>query len=110
MATSQEVAAIFPGMVQNFRPDKAEGVNAVIQFDLSGDNGGLYWVAIEDGQCTTGEGQADSPRMTIKAKADDYFAVATGQANVMQSFMSGKIKVQGDMSLAMKMASFFGVG
>lgn len=48
--------------------------------------------------------------MTIKAKADDYFAVATGQANVMQSFMSGKIKVQGDMSLAMKMASFFGVG
>lgn len=47
MATSEEVASIFPAMVQNFRPDKAEGVNAVIQFDLSGDNGGLYWVSIE---------------------------------------------------------------
>jgi putative sterol carrier protein len=109
MATAQEVENIFPMMAQNFSPEKAEGVNAVIQFDLAGENGGLYWVKIDNGVCTTGKGQAETPRMTIKASADDYYNVATGKANVMQSFMSGKIKVQGDMSLAMKMASMFGV-
>ncbi|MBC8099459.1 MAG: SCP2 sterol-binding domain-containing protein [Armatimonadetes bacterium] len=109
MATSQEVEQIFPVMVQNFAPDKAQGVNATIQFDLTGDNGGLYWVTIADGVCTTGAGQSENPRMTIKASGDDYYAMATGQANVMQLFMSGKIKVQGDMSMAMKLGSMFGI-
>jgi putative sterol carrier protein len=109
MATPQEIESIFPNMVKNFVPDKAQGVNPLIQFDLTGDNGGLFWLKIDNGACTSGTGPAENPRMTIKANADDYFAVATGKANVMQSFMSGKIKVQGDMSLAMKMAAMFGV-
>ncbi|HEX2622948.1 MAG TPA: SCP2 sterol-binding domain-containing protein [Phototrophicaceae bacterium] len=109
MATSQEIAGIFESMATNFVPEKAEGVNAVIQFDLSGDSGGTYWVKIEDGKCTSGAGQAENPRMTIKASAEDYMNVATGKANVMQSFMMGKIKVQGDMGFAMKMAGMFGM-
>jgi putative sterol carrier protein len=109
MATHQEVEEIFPAMVSNFNAEKASGVNGVIQFDLSGENGGLYWIKIEDGVCTSGKGQAENPRMTIKASADDYHNVATGNLNAMQAFMSGKIKVQGDMSLAMKMTSMFGV-
>lgn len=109
MATSEQVADIFTNMEANFRPDKAEGVQAVIQFDLSGDNGGLYWINIDNGKCTSGAGVVENPRMTIKSTADDYYNVATGQANVMQSFMMGKIKVQGDMSLAMKMAAMFGM-
>jgi len=107
MASQSEVQGIFPAMVSGFRPDKAEGVDATIQFDLAGDNGGLYWIKIENGTATSGEGQAENPRMTLKATADDYFDVVTGKSNAMQAFMSGKIKVQGDMSLAMKMTSMF---
>lgn len=107
MATNQEVADLFPTMVQRFIPSKAEGVNAVIQFNLSGDNGGLYWLSIADGTCQSGEGQAENPKMTLKASADDWYAVSTGKMNAMQAFMSGKLKIEGDMSIAMKLQTMF---
>lgn len=105
MPTSTEIAQM---MVNGFVADKAQGVNAVIQFDLSGDNGGQFWLEIVDGQITSHEGTAENPKMTLKASADDYFSVATGKLNPMQAFMSGKIKIQGDMGLAMKMQQMFG--
>ena len=107
MATSEEIKSIFPEMVERLIPEKAEGVDVLIQFDLSGDNGGLYWVKIVDGTAESGEGVTDSPSMTLKASADDWFAVSTGQLNAMSAFMSGKIKIQGDMGIAMKMQTMF---
>ena len=107
MATSEEIKGIFPEMVTRLIPEKADGVNALIQFDLSGDNGGLYWVKVENGTAESGDGAVDNPTMTLKASADDWFAVSTGQMNAMQAFMSGKIKIQGDMSIAMKMQTMF---
>lgn len=107
MATSQEVAEIFTVMASRLIPAKAEGVNAVIQFNLTGDNGGLYWLRIADGACESGQGQAESPKMTLKAAADDWHAVSTGKMNAMQAFMSGKIKIEGDMGMAMKLQTMF---
>lgn len=107
MATSQEVAEIFTQMPMRLVPAKAEGVNATIQFNLSGDNGGLYWVKIADGKAEAGQGQAESPKMTLKAAADDWYAVSTGKMNPMQAFMSGKIKIEGDMGMAMKLQTMF---
>jgi len=110
MPTNTEIAQIFPTMCERFIPAKAEGLNAIIQFDLSGDNGGLYWLRIAEGTCESGEGQAENPKMTLKAQADDWFAVSTGAMNPMQAFMSGKIKIQGDMSMAMKLQTLFATG
>ncbi len=107
MATSEEIAAIFPTMAENFLPEKAEDMEAVIQFELSGDNGGDFWLRVADGKCDAGEGRADNPKMTLKSTADDYFAVVTGEMNAMQAFMSGKIKIAGDMGLAMKLQTMF---
>lgn len=105
--TKEEIAGIFTTMQSHFLPEKASGVDATIQFDLSGDNGGLYWVKVNDGQCVVGEGAAENPKMTLKAAADDWAAVASGQMNAMQAFMSGKLKIAGDMGLAMKLQSMF---
>jgi putative sterol carrier protein len=110
MATSQEIAQIFPTMVQRFLPEKAQGVNAVIQFNLSGDNGGLYWMRIADGKCEAGQGAAENPKMTLKAAADDYLAVTSGKLNPTQAVFTGKLKIEGDMSLAMKMTTMFAQG
>ncbi|NWG15149.1 MAG: SCP2 sterol-binding domain-containing protein [Chloroflexi bacterium] len=108
MATREEIAQIFPTMAnERFLPAKAEGVNAIIQFNLSGDNGGLFWLKIAEGVCVAGEGQAENPKMTLKAAADDWHAVSTGKINAMQAFMSGKLKIEGDMGLAMKMQTMF---
>jgi putative sterol carrier protein len=107
MATTQEVADIFPMMATRLIPAKAEGVNATIQFNLSGDNGGLFWLRIADGQCEAGQGQAENPKMTLKAAADDWYDVSSGKLNAMQAFMSGKIKIEGDMGMAMKLQTLF---
>lgn len=109
MATKEEINAIFPEMMNNFNADKADGVDATIQFDLSGDNGGLYWVKINDGEVSHGKGASDSVDMTVKADADAFHAIATGESNPMQAFMMGKIKVD-DMGLGMKMIGMFNLG
>lgn len=108
MSVSREdIAKIFPEMVAHFLPEKADGVTAAVQFELSGDNGGQFWMRIADGKATTGEGTIADPRMTIKALADDYAALASGSLDPMQAFIKGKVKIQGDMALAMKFMTMF---
>lgn len=108
MPTPQDIANIFPTMVERFKADKAEGLDAVIQFDLGGDNGGLYWIRISPAGCEHGNGQAENPQMTVKASADDFFSLVSGNINPMQAFMMGKLKVS-DMSLGMRMTQIFGL-
>ncbi|MCY3834801.1 MAG: SCP2 sterol-binding domain-containing protein [Chloroflexi bacterium] len=107
MASAEDVKDLFPAMVKRLVPEKAAGLDATILFDLSGDNGGFFWIKIADGVAEAGAGEVPDPAMTVKASADDWFAVATGQTNAMQAFMTGKLKILGDMGLAMKMQTMF---
>lgn len=109
MASSEEVAALFEQMTSRFRPDKAQGVDALILFDLTGDNGGQYWVKVVDGSCTSGTGPVENPRITIKSSVDTWIDVAAGKTNVVNAFMMGKLKVLGDMGLGIKIQSMFGL-
>lgn len=103
MASQQEIAAIFERMLQRMEPQKIEGMNAVIVFDLSGDNGGQYWLKLADGAASTGTGAVEGAKMTLKATADDFYTMMNGGLNPMQAFMTGKVKIQGDTSLALKL-------
>ncbi len=107
MASADEVKNIFPNLAERFLPEKADGIDAGILFDLSGDNGGLYWIKICGGSIEHGEGEISDPAMTLKASADDWHAVSTGNMNAMQAFMTGKLKILGEMSLAMKLQTMF---
>jgi putative sterol carrier protein len=90
-----------------FRPEVAEGVNAIIQYRLSGEEGGDYIINIKDGKCTVSEGIAENPTMTLTADGRDFGDVLLGKANGMQYFMMGKLKLAGDLNLAMKLTTFF---
>lgn len=107
MAVADDVKAIFTAMPQQFNADAAKGMNSVIQFNLTGDGGGQYHVAIKDGACTVGEGAHASPNMTMTMAAQDYVDMISGKLNGQMAFMSGKLKIAGDMSLAMKMQTLF---
>jgi putative sterol carrier protein len=107
MAVADDVKAIFSAMPQQFNADAAKGMNSVIQFNLTGDGGGQYHVAIKDGACTVGEGAHASPNMTMTMAAQDYVDMISGKLNGQMAFMSGKLKIAGDMSLAMKMQTLF---
>jgi len=93
---------IFAEMPKNLNADAAKGMNSTIQFNLSGDN-----VAIKDGTCQVQEGTASSPNMTLSMSAQDYVNMIMGKLNGQMAFMSGKLKISGDMGLAMKMQSLF---
>jgi putative sterol carrier protein len=108
MPSFTNVQEIFANMCSAFQADKAQNENATIQFDLSGDNGGKYWVKVANGVCETGSGAAPGTTdMTLLASGEDWIMVTNGQLNAMTAFMQGKIKVQGNMGMAMKLQNWF---
>jgi len=102
--TAQE---IFDAMSNRFLPEQAGDLNATILFDLSGEGGGQWLLTVANGQATVTRDAIPNPTMTFSADASDYVAIIGGQLNPMQAFMQGKVKVKGDMSLAIRLMSFF---
>ena len=98
---------VFEQMPARLNKDAAKGMNAVYQFDLSGDGGGKWMVTINNDQCRVDEGQHASPNITISAAAKDYLDIATGKLNGQMAFMTGKLRIAGDMGLALKLQSLF---
>ena len=99
---------IFEGMQEAFKADKAQGVNSTIQYDIDTPGGTKQWnVKIENGTCTTAQGAAPDPRLTLKLDLVDFVRLIFNQADGTQLFMSGKMKLQGDMMFAMQMQGFF---
>lgn len=105
MPTLKEV---FAGLQEKLAdPSKMKGTTALYQFELTGDDEGNYYVKFDDGAAAVTEGKADAPDITLTMDADDFKSMIAGQLNPMMAFMSGKLKIQGDMSLAMKLQSLF---
>ena len=107
MAQATSVAEIFQLMPSRFNAQAAQGVNATYQFDLTGDNGGTYHVKIANGACQVEQGPAASANITITMAAQDYIDMINGKLNPQMAFMGGKLKIKGDMSLALKMQQIF---
>ena len=93
-----------------FRPEKAGDMDAVIQFKLSGEEASDWIVIIKDGGCKVEQGEHEAPTMTLSADSQDYKDIVTGKLNAMNAFMQGKVKLQGNLNLAMKFAEIFKLG
>ncbi len=100
-------ADTFKYMQEHFNGSAAKGVNATLQWDLSGDGGGSWALKIANETCELIEGGVDSPTTRFKLSTDDWLAIATGKLNAINAFMMGKLKVEGDQGLAMRVNSFF---
>lgn len=110
MAQPQKWTAvqIIEQMPSVFVPEAAQQVTATYQLELSGEGGGIYWLKVADGQATSGEGKVESPTVSMKASAEDFVRITTGQLNPVTAVMSGKLRIRGDMVLATKLSSMFG--
>ena len=81
-------------------------VDAVYQFNIDGDNGGTWTVDLTKESDFVSEGAADSPDCVVKMKESDFVDMWTGKLPGPQAFMMGKLTIEGDMSLAMKLQKF----
>jgi putative sterol carrier protein len=94
-------------MAAAFVPEKAVGLDAIIQLKLTGAQAAEWYVTIKDGKCTVTQGIAPAAKLTVTADSGDFVKIFTGQLDGMQAFMQGKLKLAGDMSLAMKLLGLF---
>ena len=108
MADFQGILDALGKKIEAADPAKLKGVSAVYQFELSGDNGGVFHSVVDDGKASVVEAAHDSPNITITMAADDFDSMLNGKLNATSAFMAGKLKVKGDMSLAMKLQSLLG--
>lgn len=103
---------IFARMPESFRPAKAVGLDAVIQWTITGGANGsdTYEIRIADGGCTTSPTTStDHPQLGITVAPVDFVKVVSGNANPVLMFMSGKLKAKGDMKLAVNIPNLFEV-
>jgi putative sterol carrier protein len=90
-----------------FMPEKAAGLEAVVQYHLTGEEGGDYIIRIANDQCQVEEGVVEDPTMTMTADGAYFRDVLLGREDGMKGFMQGKLQLAGDLNLAMKLTSFF---
>jgi putative sterol carrier protein len=101
------VAQLMEKMPGAFIPEKAAGLDAVIQFKFTGSEAGDWYAVIKDGKVDVSKGEHASPKMTLTADSADYVKIFTGELDGMQAFMQGKLKLAGDLNLAMKLTQMF---
>ncbi len=88
-------------------PGKAANMDALIQFHFSGAEAGDWIADLKGGQVTVSRGQHPAPQMTLSADSDDFLKLLAGELDPMQAFIQGRIKVAGDMSMALALVQIF---
>jgi len=105
--TDSSPQEVFDSMRSNFQSAKAKGVHARYQWDLSGPQGGQWWIDVEDGKYKMGKGKIDNPNVTFVAKDKDWVAVSNHQIGGTWAFLTGRLKIRGDQWLARKLGEIF---
>jgi putative sterol carrier protein len=102
---------VFAQMQARFLPDRAAGRTAVIQYDITTPEGTeSYQVDVDNGTCTTSRGTTREPVVTLVLGLPDFFRLISGKLNGVQAFMSGKLRIRGDMMMAQTMQGWFDQG
>jgi putative sterol carrier protein len=88
------------------RVDAAQtaGMNTSYLFEIEG--AGTWKVDVADGKVTVTEGTGEAD-VTIRTSQETFSAIASGEQNPTTAYMTGKLKVEGDMGAALKLQKLF---
>ncbi len=101
------VAAFFTHIEEHVEIARLAGVNATLQFEISGRDGGNWCVNIVDGTPKVCTGKCEAADLTLLSSDEDWLKIASGEISVQMAFMTGRLKLRGDMTLAMKLQGLF---
>ncbi|MBM3267277.1 MAG: SCP2 sterol-binding domain-containing protein [Candidatus Sericytochromatia bacterium] len=104
-----EASDFFAGATAYLRPDADPGQDLVLRFDLGGHRGGTWTLVFEDGQARLDPANPRSAAI-IMASAEDFEAILAGRLSPQMAFMTGRLKIRGDMNAGMKFRSLFCIG
>lgn len=108
VGTDKVLGRVFEGMQERFVPEKAQGVDADIQWVITeGDDRHEYVAAIHGGKCEIRKGSVDDPKVSLTMEPVTFAKLVTGQAQGPQLFMAGKLKVSGDVMFSARITNFF---
>lgn len=108
VGTEQVLDRVFESMGERFVPEKAQGVDAQIQWVVTDDGTEhTYLTTINDGECTVSKDKAEQPKVALRTDIVSFAKLITGQAQGPQLFMSGKLKVSGDIMFSQRITGFF---
>lgn len=102
-----DLGAIFTEMKNRFNAGAAAGLDVVFQYQIEG--GEPYYVSVANDNCDVAQGEHDSPSVTLSMDADTLQEVMSGETDGMQAFMAGRIRADGDIMLATRLAALFPV-
>ena len=103
-ATPQDV---FDSMREVFRPQKAAGVHAKYQWEISGPHGGQWFIEVNDGKYRMGRGRVPNPNVTFIVSDNDWVAISNNQLSGFWAYVTGRLKVHGSQMLARKLDEMF---
>lgn len=103
------IAETFETMPSRFNPTAAQGLNKTLQWNITGDEAGVWAFQIINGEGHLIPGGVENPDVTFTISAKNWVAIAEGKLDGMKAFMTGKLTVAGDMTLGMKMSQLFPV-
>jgi putative sterol carrier protein len=86
-------------------PAKIAGVSNSYLFDIEGD--GQWLVDVRDGKVTVTEGGGGDADATISTSSETFAKIVAGEQNPTTAYMTGKLKIKGDMGAAMKLQKLF---
>ncbi len=98
---------IFDQMPGQFDAEAAGDWEAKVQYNIEGDDGGNWVVAVSGGACTVSEGSADDATATLETDAETWVGIAEGSVEPTTAFMTGKIRISGNMADVMKSQKVF---
>lgn len=87
----------------NEKPEPIQGMNVVYQYEITGDDTGTFQLLISDGKARVVEGTEADPDCTLRLSDKNFKKMIMGKLNGTAAFMTGKLKIQGSMGLALKL-------
>lgn len=98
---------IFKELPNHFLPEKAKGFAAIVQFNISGKNGGNWYVTVKNRKCTVKQGKTKERDATVITDDKTYVKLSLGRLKGELAVMFGKLKIAGDFRAVIKLNSLF---